>query len=267
MQMAAAAPDPVFWKSPGKRKIRSPQMRYYRQVTRAARSRQLSGVTRISSPDSMSTPPLLIVSCLCLSIVCGGLFLGAQSDLSSLPARDSHQGVTVAVKPYVTEKSYQDQFGKRTPYEAGILALEVFFRNDNDRPIRVNLGAIRLLVSRQGEPTQRLEQLSAETVADRVLLQTPADPRRPRLPFPIGGRPATSARDKNWLELAERLRAAGVKSDLLAPRSTVRGFLYFDINHHFDWLAGARLDVPDLAFMLDNQALFFFQVDLAPALR
>jgi hypothetical protein len=210
---------------------------------------------------------LILVSWLGLMTVCASALLRAQSDLSSLPARDSHQDVTIAVKPYVSEKSYQDQFGKRTPYEAGILALEVFFRNDNDKPIRVNLGAIRLLVSRQDEPQQRLEQLSAEQVADRVLLQAPSDPRRPRLPFPIGGRGGTSARDKNWEELAGRLRVAGVKSDLLAPKSTIRGFLYFDVDHHYDWLSSARLDVPDLKFMLDNQALFFFQVDLAPALR
>jgi len=209
---------------------------------------------------------LVFTSCLGLAAVCGGLALRAQSDPASLPARDSHQGVTIAVKPYVSEKSYQDQFGKRTPYEAGVLALEVFFRNDNDQPIRVNLGAIRLLVDRPGEPPQRLDALSAEEVADRVLLKAPSDPRRPRLPFPIGGRSGNSARDKNWVELASRLQAAGVKSDLLAPKSTLRGFLFFDINHHYDWLSGARLDVPGLAFMLNNQALFFFQVDLAPAL-
>ena len=200
-------------------------------------------------------------------MVCGGAFLRAQSDPASMPARDSHQGVTIAVKPYVSEKSYQDQFGKRTPFEAGILALEVFFRNDNDQPIRVNLDAIRLLVDRPGEPSQRLDALSAEEVANRVLLETPSDLRRPRLPNPLGTRVGNSGRDKAWQEFAARLRAAGMKSDLLAPKSTLRGFLFFDINHHYDWLSSARLDVRDLAFMLNNQALFFFQVDLAPALR
>lgn len=202
-----------------------------------------------------------------LATVCGAAFLRAQSDPASMPARDSHQGVTIAVKPYVSEKSHQDQFGKRTPFEAGILALEVFFRNDNDQPIRVNLDAIRLLVDRPGEPPQRLDALSAEEVANRVLLQAPSDLRRPRLPNPLGNRVGNSGRDKNWQEFAARLRAAGVHSDLLAPKSTLRGFLFFDINHHYDWLSSARLDVHDLAFMLNNQALFFFQVDLAPALR
>ena len=210
---------------------------------------------------------LRLASCLGLAALCGGSPLRAQVDPASLPAHESHQGVTVAVKPLITEASYKAQFGGRTPYEAGIVALEVFFRNDNDKPIRVNLGNMRLLVSRPGESLQRIEPLSAEEVANRVLLNAPSDPRRPRLPNPLGNRGANSARDKNWQELAGRLRAAGVKSDLLGPKSTVSGFLFFDVNHHYDWLSSARLDVPDLAFMLDNQALFFFQVDLAPALR
>ena len=215
----------------------------------------------------MPTRLLLVASCLGLAALCGGSPLRAQVDPASLPAHESHQGVTVAVKPLMSEAGYKAQFGGRTPYEAGVVALEVFFRNDNDKPIRVNLGNMRLLVSRPGESLQRIEPLSAEEVANRVLLNAPSDPRRPRLPNPLGNRGANSARDKNWQELAGRLRAAGVQSDLLGPKSTVSGFLFFDVNHHYDWLSSARLDVPDLAFMLDNQALFFFQVDLAPALR
>ena len=210
---------------------------------------------------------LLMASCLGLAALGSGSPLRAQVDPASLPAHESHQGVTVAVKPLMSEAGYKAQFGGRTPFEAGIVALEVFFRNDNDKPIRVNLGNMRLLVSRPGESLQRIEPLSAEEVANRVLLNAPSDPRRPRLPNPLGNRGGNSARDKNWQELAGRLRAAGVKSDLLGPKSTVSGFLFFDVNHHYDWLSSARLDVPDLAFMLDNQALFFFQVDLAPALR
>ena len=208
---------------------------------------------------------LLLVSWLGVASVCGGWPLRAQVDPTSLPARESHQGVTVAAKPMLGEAAYKSQFGGRTPYEAGILALEVFFRNDNDKPVRVNLATMRLLVSRPGESLQRLEPLSAEEVANRVLLQTPSDPRRSRLPLP--GRVPNTSRDKNWQELSARLQAAGVNSDIVGPKSTVQGFLYFDVNHHYDWLSSARLDVPDLVFMLNNEALFFFQVDLAPALR
>ena len=58
-----------------------------------------------------------------------------------------------------------------------------------------------------------------------------------------------------------------ISSDIVGPRATVRGFLFFDVNHQYDSLRNARLDVPDLAFMVNNEALFFFQIGLAPALR
>jgi hypothetical protein len=213
---------------------------------------------------------LLLAACAGLMTLCGMSFLRGQAQTqtnpASLPAHDAHQGVTVAVRPLVTEAAYKAQFTGKTPYDAGILALEVFFRNDNDKPIRLKLGTMRLLVDRTGQSPQRIDSLTAEDVADRVLLKTPSDPRRPRLPNPVGNRAPTN-RDKNWQEFAGRMRAAGIPSDIVGPKSTVRGFLFFDVDHHYDWLTDARLDVPDIAFMLNNQALFFFQVDLAPALR
>jgi hypothetical protein len=204
-----------------------------------------------------------------LMTLCGISFLfsqaPAQPDPASLPAHESHQDVTVAVRPLVTEGAYKAQFTGKTPYDAGILALEVFIRNDNDKPIRLKLDTMRLLVERPGQQRQRLEPLSAESVADLVILEKPSDPRAPRLPLP--GRRPTSNRSKTWQEFAGRMRAAGIPSDIVGPKSTVRGFLYFDVDHRYDWLSDARLDVPDIAFMLNNEALFFFQVDLAPTLR
>jgi hypothetical protein len=191
--------------------------------------------------------------------------LVAQSDVASSPARESHQGVTIAVRPLVSEKSYQDEFGKPTPFDSGILALQVFLRNDNDKPIRINLEAIRLLVNRSGQAPQRIGALSPEAVADAVLLKAPQDPGRPRLPFPIGG--GSSNRSRNWQQFSGKLRGVALNTDILGPNSSHQGFLYFDISNHYDWLAEARLDVPDMVFMVDNQALFFFQVELAPALR
>jgi hypothetical protein len=189
-----------------------------------------------------------------------------QIDPAFLPAHESHQGMTIAVRPLVTEAAYKAQFAGKTPYDAGILALEVFFRNDNDKPIRLKLDTMRLIVERPGQQRQRLEPLSAEGVTDLVVLEKPADPRAPRLPLPRSRVP-NSNRSKTWQEFAGRMRAAGIPSDIVGPRSTVHGFLYFDIDHHYDWLSDALLDVADIAFMLNNEALFYFQLSLAPALR
>jgi hypothetical protein len=202
---------------------------------------------------------------LALLVLPASIAVHAQTDPASLPAHDSHQGLLVGVNPYVSAQRYKDKFGKHTPYEAGILALEVYFRNDNDSPIRVNLDTVRLVISEPGESRQRLEPLSAEEVADGVLLKPAQDPSQRRRRFPLPGAGVKTGRDKNWDELAGTLRSALMSSEVLPPHATTHGFFFFDIDHHYDWLSNARFDVPDLTFMSGGKALFFFEVDLAPA--
>src|SRR2546428_8959286 len=105
----------------------------------------------------------------------------SSADPASLPARDSHQGLLIAADPYTSADRYKERFGKRSPYEGGILAIELFFRNDNDSPIRINLKTMELLMCTPGESRQRLQPLSAEEVAYRVLAKPTKDPT-PRFP-------------------------------------------------------------------------------------
>ncbi len=187
----------------------------------------------------------------------------SSADPASLPARDSHQGLLIAADPYTSADRYKERFGKRSPYEGGILAIELFFRNDNDSPIRINLKTMELLMGAPGESRQRLQPLSAEEVADRVLAKPTKDPT-PRFPVPRV-RPPPSKHDKNWEEFAGTVRSAGLATDLLPPHATTHGFVYFDIDRHYDWISNARLEIPDLAFMIDTKPLFFFEIDLAPS--
>ena len=181
-------------------------------------------------------------------------------DPASLPARDSHQGLLIAADPYTSADRYKEKFGKRTPYEGGIIAIDLFFRNDNDLPIRINLKTIQLLLNVPGYSRQRLEPLSTEDVADRVLAK-PKDPT-PRFPVPRVGAPPRK-HDKNWEEFAGDVRSAALATDLLPPHATTRGLVYFDIDRHYDWIANGRLEIPDLAFMNDPKPLFFFEIDLS----
>jgi hypothetical protein len=181
-------------------------------------------------------------------------------DPASLPARDSHQGLLIAADPYTSADRYKEKFGKRSPYEGGIIAIDLFFRNDNDLPIRVKLDTIQLLLSVPGYTRQRLEPLSPEDVADRVLAK-PKDPT-PRFPVPRVGAPR-SKHDKNWEEFAGDVRSAALSTDLLPPHATTRGFVYFDIDRHYDWITNGRLEIPDLSFMNDPNPLFFFEIDLS----
>jgi hypothetical protein len=186
----------------------------------------------------------------------------AQTDPASFPALDSHQNILIAVQPWLDAAQYKSRFGKKNPYDSGIVALDVYFRNDNDSPVKVDLTTIRLIVAQdQGDP-QHIEPLTPEDVADTVLLTGPR-PAKPSLPsiYPKGGH------DKEWNALADSLRAASLSSDLLPPHGTVHGCLYFDMDHHFGLLHDSHLYVPDLTFLVNNQVLLFFEVDLAPAAK
>jgi hypothetical protein len=186
----------------------------------------------------------------------------ASPDPASLPAHDSHQGLLIAADPYISAERYKDKFGKHSPYDGGIIAIDLLFRNDNDLPIRLNLKTIQLLVSVPGQSRQRLNPLAPEDVADRVLAK-PKDPT-PRFPVPRIGAPR-SPHNKEWEEFAANLSQAGLNSDLLPPHATTHGFVYFDVDRHYNWISDARVEVPDLAFMNDPKPLFFFEIDLAPS--
>jgi hypothetical protein len=191
----------------------------------------------------------------------------AQTDPASLAAHDAHQGLLVSVNPYLSAEQSKAKFAKHTPYEGGVLALEVYFKNDNDTPIRLNLTTIRLVFAGPADSRQRLEPLSPEDVADLTLLKQRKDPsqQRPRLPFP--GRTGRPNRDKEWDQFAGALRSAAMPTEVLAPHSITHGFFYFDVDHHFDLLSNARFEVPDLSFLGDKKPLFFFEIDLAPAIH
>ncbi len=189
----------------------------------------------------------------------------APDEPMSLRTRDAHQNLTIVADPYLSAQRYKKEvFGKKSPYDSGIVAIDVYLKNDNDLPIRVNPETMQLVVSQPGRDHQRLDSLTPEDVADRTLVTPSAKVRAPsRFPFPIpsGG----SKHTKEWDEMTSALRTIALGTDLVGPHSTTHGFLFFDLNHDAGAVHYSHLYIPDLVFMTTNQALFFFEIDLADA--
>jgi hypothetical protein len=190
----------------------------------------------------------------------------AQTDPASLPAHDAHEGLLVAANPYTSDEQSKIKFGKHTPFGAGILAIDVYFRNDNDLPIRLNLRTVEMRIGAPNESRQRLPAISPEDVADEALLKTksPKDPRQPRIRGPLPGAVPKSGRGKEWDDFDGLLRSVSMATEVIPPHGTAHGFFFFNIANHFDWLSNASFDVSDLQFMTNKKALLFFEVDLAP---
>ncbi len=195
--------------------------------------------------------------------VCGLPAL-AQVDPAKLPAQDTHEKLLIAVSPWLDAQRYKDTFGKKNPYDSGIVALDVYFRNDGDEPIQIDLSTIEMIIAPPDDRKQRVEPLKPEDVADRILLITKAPGNSPYPKFPIGSQ---GGRDKKWQTLSDALKAAGLSSDVLGPHTMTHGCLYFDMNHQFELLNDSELYIPDLTALVNNRALLFFDIPLWPAMK
>jgi len=176
-------------------------------------------------------------------------------------ALESHEGMTISAQPWTNPALYKDKFHKKSPYAAGIVALQVMFRNDSDDSLKVNLERIRLNLTFSEEDHQALNPLTSDQAADVILKPGAKNVARSRFPIPIGG--PKVGHDKKWVEVEQELREAGVKASVIAPHSSVQGLLYFDLQNQFDLLNNARLYVPDVVALEKNHGLLYFEIDLS----
>jgi len=197
-----------------------------------------------------------------------GILLGRAAEQESRPLRtsilDAHEGVAIGVEPWTQANRYKDKFQKKTPFGAGIVALKLSIRNDNDEAVKVNLHRIRLLVQLDQDNKQELEALTADDVADAVMLrQNGKDPTARRLPIPVPINRPKPTRDKNWEEFHAAVQNAGMPSSVIGAHSTMEGLVYFDLRGELDLLQTARLYVPDLQKMTSQQAILYFDIDFS----
>jgi hypothetical protein len=184
---------------------------------------------------------------------------------AALPAAitDSHEGVTIGVEPWTQASRYKEKFPKKSPFSKGIVAIHVSLRNDNDHGLKVNLQSIRLLVQLSEENRQELVPLTAEEVADTVLLKDNGkDPTAKRNPLPIPLPTSHASRDANWTALRDACQNAGMPTSVVAGHSTVEGLIYFDLRGEVDLLQSAHLYFPNIVSMGDNQPLSYFDIGL-----
>ncbi|HEX2664526.1 MAG TPA: hypothetical protein VHM93_16955 [Candidatus Acidoferrum sp.] len=188
--------------------------------------------------------------------------VGAQSqDSLKTSALESHEGMTISARPWRAPALYKEKFHKKSPYAAGIVGVQVTFRNDSDDSLKVNLERIRLNVTLSEDNRQALDPLTSEQAADVMLQPSAKNIGRSRFPIPIGG--PKVGHDKKWVEVEQELREAGVRASIVAPHSSVQGLLYFDLQGQFDLLNSSRLYIPDVVALEKNRGLLYFEIDLS----
>jgi hypothetical protein len=187
---------------------------------------------------------------------------GTSQQPSSLKttALESHEGMTITARPWTDAALYKEKFPKKSPYAAGIIAIQVVFRNDSDDSMKINLERIRLNLTLSEEDHQALYPLSPEEAADVITRPATRKLATKRLP-PLGG--PKIGKDKKWTEVEKSMRDAGVQASVVAPHSTVQGLLYFDLLSQFELLNTAHLYVPEIVVIEKNHGLLYFEIDLS----
>jgi len=178
-------------------------------------------------------------------------------------ALESHEGVTISAQPWTDAATYKAKFPKKSPLEAGVVAIDTIIRNDSDDSMKVDLEQIRLNVSVSEDNRQALRSLTAEDVADVATESRKKDPtasRRSPIPIPTGPK---GGRDKHWTEMQKAAAEAAVGSSIVAPHHSVQGLLYFDLQGQFDLLNTAHLYIPDVRALEKNHPLVYFEIDLS----
>jgi len=178
---------------------------------------------------------------------------------AALP-RDQHSGLTISVDPYTEDARTKDKFAKANPHDVGVLPVEVFLRNDTDQMMRLNLDTIQLEVTLRNGVRQQVDWMRAEEVANLIAHPTgSAQPQQKRLPLPL------NLGDKKTEKLAAVLRPLTLDADIIPPKATIHGFLYFNVSHEFSIVKKSSLYVPDVTVTPSNDPLVYFEVPLRNA--
>jgi hypothetical protein len=201
----------------------------------------------------------------CFSLALATASLAQQPPQLKTASLESHEGMTISARPWTEPAQYKDKFPKKSPYAAGVLAVQVVFRNDSDQSVKVNLDRIRLTFHLDEDNREEVQPLTPEQVADAVLKPGAKDPTKRRtlpIPIPSSGAPKNK-KDKNWLELQKEAQEAGIPTSVVAAHSSVTGLIYFDMQGQFDLLSTSHLYVPDIAVMGKSVSLTYFEIDLS----
>jgi hypothetical protein len=214
-----------------------------------------------NSMRNLSGAVPFLAACLMVGSYAAGQ-TGSQGASLKTASLETHEGLTISAQPWTDAALYKEKFPKKSPFAAGIVAMQVVFRNDSNESMKVSMDRIRLSFQVDEDNRQELQALTPAQVADEVLKPGGKDPsKRSKIPLPVSI--PHNGNDKHWTELQQQAEAAGVPANVIAPHSTVQGLLYFDLQGQFDLLNGAHLYVPDVLVMENNRSLTYFEIDLS----
>src|ERR1700676_1520565 len=188
------------------------------------RKRQMRKVYYNSMRKLSGAVPFL-AACLMAGAHTGAQQNAGQRASLKTASLETHEGLTISAEPWTDAALYKEKFPKKSPFAAGIVAMQIAFRNDSNESMKVSLNRIRLSFQIDKDNRQELQALTPAQVADQVLKPGGKDPSASRKKIPLPVTLPKSGNDKHWTELQQQAEIAGVPANVIAPNTTVQGFL------------------------------------------
>ena len=173
------------------------------------------------------------------------------------PAKQSQGDVTVAVKPYHTEKLQQEAFGNAKPYKYGVLPVLVVITNKGKTVIGLEDLKVRYIDSQR----EGLEPIPAEELA----FFNPNGHQPTQKPSYIPGIPGVGRPKVKKGPLAKpEIMNRAFNAPVLTPKSSVSGFFYYHVGQERNPARETAMYISGLTDMQAGRELFYFEIPLDP---
>jgi hypothetical protein len=179
--------------------------------------------------------------------------------LDSYPARQSSQGVTIAIDPLFRDPMAAMVFDKDDIVSRGIMPLAVVVFNDNDYAVQLNSATIELI---QGDEHARTRE--PEEIVPMLFKKSGSKVPLP-VPIPRGATSGSSGLEDPMADFDHKFLA----DKTIGPHSNAGGFLYFRVPQIKDLsaqLSKATLYIPDVLRTDNSTRLMYFEIELKPAI-
>ena len=169
--------------------------------------------------------------------------------LSDYPHQQTSEKVTIAAEEFESDDQARPAFGKKNPYQFGILPVLLLVQNNTGKALRLDrLRAVYVMPD-----NTRIESTPAAE------LRTLHGARQPKvISSPLPGIGAIGSRSKQPLSQWE-IEGRAFAARALPPGETASGFFYFQSGRK----PGARLYVSGLKDAASGQELLYFEIPLS----
>ncbi|MFN0106841.1 MAG: hypothetical protein ACKV2U_32710 [Bryobacteraceae bacterium] len=166
----------------------------------------------------------------------------------SYPAKQTIEGLTIAVQPFDDSDEAKTAFGKLNPYEHGVLPVLVVMKNNGKGTVSFDNLQVSYVAPRG-------RKVDATPAADVLYLKAGGRPKVSNSPIPTGGSRVKIAKNplKNDV-IIERSFAA----KMLPPNDSAHGFFYFQTGHS----RGTSLYISGIREAQSGKELFYFEIPL-----